>query len=150
MLSFMSATVSLLSAIQPFLNSAVLSIAAIIVDPAPIHPKSVRCCCNALTALAVTAAAHSSAGEVFGGLNMAPGANDSQALLQALSQGNVPKVFNCLRGPWAAVYWHAPTRTLWFGRDVLGEFLCAALWCASFGACHQCDCCASPAHDHTG
>lgn len=79
------------------------------------------------TALAVTAAAHSSAGEVFGGLSIAPGANDSQALLQALSQGDVPRVFNCLRGPWAAVYWHAPTRKLWFGRDVLGEPLCNAL-----------------------
>ena len=79
------------------------------------------------TALAVTAAAHSSAGEVFGGLSIAPGANDSQALLQALNQGAVPRVFNCLRGPWAAVYWHAPTRKLWFGRDVLGESLCSAL-----------------------
>ena len=61
-----------------------------------------------------------SAGEIFGGLDIAPRANDSRTLLQALSSGTVPHVFNCLRGPWAAVYWHAHTRTLWFGRDVLG------------------------------
>jgi len=61
-----------------------------------------------------------SAGEIFGGLDIAPGFNDSQALLQALSAGKAPDVFNCLRGPWAAVYWHADSRTLWFGRDVLG------------------------------
>ena len=61
-----------------------------------------------------------SAGEIFGGLDIAPGCSDSQALLQALSAGEAPDVFNCLRGPWAAVYWHADTRTLWFGRDVLG------------------------------
>jgi len=61
-----------------------------------------------------------SAGEVFGGLDIAPGCSDSQALLQALTAGKAPDVFNCLRGPWAAVYWHADTRTLWFGRDVLG------------------------------
>lgn len=61
-----------------------------------------------------------SAGEIFGGLDIAPGANDSRTLLHALSSGTVPHVFNCLRGPWAAVYWHAHTRTLWFGRDVLG------------------------------
>ena len=62
----------------------------------------------------------SSAGEIFGGLDIAPKCNDSQGLLQALSAGKAPDVFNCLRGPWAAVYWHADTRTLWFGRDVLG------------------------------
>ncbi|KAL0044306.1 hypothetical protein WJX82_010374 [Trebouxia sp. C0006] len=60
-------------------------------------------------------------GEVFGGLDIAPGCSDSQALLQALTAGKAPDVFNCLRGPWAAVYWHADTRTLWFGRDVLGR-----------------------------
>ncbi|KAL0031585.1 hypothetical protein WJX77_008488 [Trebouxia sp. C0004] len=60
-------------------------------------------------------------GEIFGGLDIAPGLNDSQALLQALSVGKTPDVFNCLRGPWAAVYWHADSRTLWFGRDVLGR-----------------------------
>ena len=64
-----------------------------------------------------------SAGEIFGGLDIAPGGNDSQALLQALSAGKAPDVFNCLRGPWAAVYWHADERTLWFGRDVLGTEL---------------------------
>ncbi|DBA90990.1 TPA: hypothetical protein ACH3X2_004197 [Trebouxia sp. C0005] len=60
-------------------------------------------------------------GEIFGGLDIAPKCNDSQGLLQALSAGKAPDVFNCLRGPWAAVYWHADTRTLWFGRDVLGR-----------------------------
>lgn len=70
-----------------------------------------------------------SAGEVFGGLSIPPGVNDSQALLETLGQAFVPDVFNCLRGPWAAVYWQAATRTLWFGRDVLGRPLCCCIAC---------------------
>ena len=61
-----------------------------------------------------------SAGEVFDGLDVVPGANDSRALLQALAAGNILEVFNSLRGPWAFVYWHAASLTLWFGRDVIG------------------------------
>ncbi len=85
--------------------------------PAAFHPN-LKCICTFRRS-------HSSllifsTGEIFGGLDIAPGSNDSQALLQALSAGKAPDVFNCLRGPWAAVYWHADTRTLWFGRDVLG------------------------------
>ena len=61
-----------------------------------------------------------SAGEVFGGLAIPAGGNDTQAVLQALTHTSVKDVFNCLRGPWAAVYWHQGSRTLWFGKDVLG------------------------------
>ena len=61
-----------------------------------------------------------SAGEIFGGLAVASGSNDSQSLLQALSERSATDVLNSVRGPWAAVYWHAHSRTLWFGRDVLG------------------------------
>ncbi len=62
-------------------------------------------------------------GEVFGGLDVSPGANDGQTLLQALCHPSaaVPAVLTTLRGPWALVFWHAPTHTLWFGRDVIGE-----------------------------
>ena len=66
---------------------------------------------------------------MFGGLSIPPGVNDSQALLKTLAEGCVPDVFNCLRGPWAAVYWQAATRTLWFGRDVLGRTLCCRIAC---------------------
>ena len=61
-----------------------------------------------------------SVGEVFGGLDIAPGANDSSALLQALAAGKILEVVNSLRGPWAFVYWHAASMSLWFGRDVIG------------------------------
>jgi len=83
------------------------------VFPAAFHPNP-KCICTFRRS-------HSSllifsAGEIFGGLDIAPGSNDSQALLQALSAGKAP-------GPWAAVYWHADSLTLWFGRDVLGTEL---------------------------
>lgn len=35
--------------------------------------------------------------------------------------GHVPRTMEALRGPWACVFWHPRCRTLWFGRDVLGE-----------------------------
>jgi asparagine synthetase B (glutamine-hydrolysing) len=63
-------------------------------------------------------------GEVFGGLGVAPGANDAAALLAALSSCEPPsivRVLSALRGPWALVFWHAPSLTLWYGRDVLGR-----------------------------
>lgn len=63
-------------------------------------------------------------GQVFGGgLQVPPGASDAQLLLQALGRpgADVPALLTSLRGPWALVYWHAPTCTLWFGRDLLGE-----------------------------
>lgn len=67
-------------------------------------------------------------GEIFGGLGVPPGANDGAALLAALQGADVPTVLSSLHGPWAAVYWHAVSSTLWFGRDVLGRRSLLARW----------------------
>ena len=64
-------------------------------------------------------------GQVFGGgLAVPPGAHDAQLLLGALAAAGaagVPAVLTGLRGPWAVAYWQQATRTLWFGRDPVGE-----------------------------
>lgn len=66
-------------------------------------------------------------GEVFGGAVSVPaGASDSRALLCALSSGvgsgrTVCEVLEFVQGPWACVYWHARSRSLWHGRDALGR-----------------------------
>lgn len=63
-------------------------------------------------------------GQIFGGgLAVPPGTNDGQALLQALGQPetDVPSLLSGLQGPWALAYWAAAARTLWFGRDPVGE-----------------------------
>ena len=52
---------------------------------------------------------------------MPPGQNDADALAAALAaDDDTCAVLQRLRGPWAAVHWRAATRTLTFGRDVLG------------------------------
>lgn len=33
----------------------------------------------------------------------------------------VAELLSQLRGPWALIFWHQATSTLWFGRDVMGE-----------------------------
>lgn len=62
-------------------------------------------------------------GEVFGGLEVPRGANDGQLLLGALGApgAEVPAVLTGIRGPWAVVFWQPATRTLWYGRDPIGE-----------------------------
>lgn len=63
-------------------------------------------------------------GEIFGGLHVPSDGNDGEALLDALSAADghaIPDVLSALRGPWALVFWHAASTTLWFGRDVVGE-----------------------------
>ncbi len=84
-------------------------------------------------------AAHQSAllynGEVFGGPDVPPGRNDGAVLFNALlsaasadaAAAAAPAVLSRVEGPWAVLFWHAPSRTLWFGRDVLGA--CATLGC---------------------
>lgn len=61
-------------------------------------------------------------GEVFGGLEVPAGANDGEELLHALGREHcdILEQLSAIRGPWALVYWHAATRTLWFGRDAIG------------------------------
>ena len=63
-------------------------------------------------------------GEIFGG-GVAVGEDESDtehllsALLQAADGGGgddaVPQVLGALRGPWAFAFWHAASRTLWYG-----------------------------------
>ncbi|KAG0589479.1 hypothetical protein KC19_1G023200 [Ceratodon purpureus] len=86
-------------------------------------------------------------GEIFGGLQVQPGENDTLVLMAALgsccncachatSSDNpcacttqdthgvhktVQETLSALRGPWALVYWQAKHQLLWFGRDVLGR-----------------------------
>ena len=36
----------------------------------------------------------------------------------------VVQLVSRIRGPWALVYWHAPTRNLWWGRDAIGRRRC--------------------------
>ncbi len=66
------------------------------------------------------------AGEVFGGLRVPPGQNGGYALAAALAaDDDICAVLQRLRGPWAAVHWRAATRTLTYGRDVLGAGHCS-------------------------
>jgi hypothetical protein len=68
-------------------------------------------------------------GQVFGGLEVPPLASDAALLLQALSHpgADVAALLAGLRGPWALVFWQHATRTLWFGRDPIGEPPCCCL-----------------------
>ncbi|KAL4522581.1 hypothetical protein Ndes2437A_g07347 [Nannochloris sp. 'desiccata'] len=62
-------------------------------------------------------------------LNVPTASNDAKALLHTLTTtDDIPAVFSSIRGPWACVFWHAETRTLWFGRDVLGRRSLLAKW----------------------
>ncbi len=63
-------------------------------------------------------------GEVFGGdaLSVPSGASDTDALLAALAGcPSVPALLARVQGPFAFVYFHAMSRTLWYGRDPLGR-----------------------------
>ena len=62
-------------------------------------------------------------GEIFGGsVPVPPGASDSQCLSAALARASsIPEVMSSVHGPWAFAYWHAASRTLWYGRDPLGR-----------------------------
>lgn len=61
---------------------------------------------------------------MFDGLEVARYQNDGEALAAALgAAADVMAVLQRLRGPWALMWWHQPTLTLWFGRDVIGMHL---------------------------
>lgn len=62
-------------------------------------------------------------GEIFGGLNVPEGCNDGHMLMHALGKphADITELLSQLRGPWALMYWHAVSGTLWFGRDCIGE-----------------------------
>ncbi|KND01498.1 uncharacterized protein SPPG_03298 [Spizellomyces punctatus DAOM BR117] len=72
-------------------------------------------------------------GEVFGGLEVAPDENDTEAFSRMLltavessatvhdTERRLLACISAVRGPWAMVYWQATTKRLYFGRDVLGR-----------------------------
>ncbi|RPD81814.1 hypothetical protein L226DRAFT_528055 [Lentinus tigrinus ALCF2SS1-7] len=64
-------------------------------------------------------------GEIFEGLNVAPDENDGVKLLSALAgccnAYDVSSAFGAIEGPYAFLYYHRSTNTLYFGRDPLGR-----------------------------
>eukprot|EP00249_Psilotum_nudum_P008673 c21436_g1_i1 orf=198-2339(+) len=88
-------------------------------------------------------------GEVFGGLSVGLEENDAEKVMLALqnccscpchthhetvrncfcgSEGGfvnnhvtVAELLSRIRGPWALIYWQEKSKTLWFGRDILGR-----------------------------
>lgn len=64
-------------------------------------------------------------GEIFDGLPVEKGQNDGVCLLHELSkcdtQDDFAQCFSRLRGPWAAIYFHNASKTIWFGKDVMGR-----------------------------
>ena len=62
-------------------------------------------------------------GEVFGGdLHVKPGTNDAEIIMNSLENCRNPReVWNGVQGPFAFMFWHEKSSTLWFGRDHLGR-----------------------------
>lgn len=64
-------------------------------------------------------------GEVFGGLPVMPGENDTAVFFQRLSSCDSPSqilsVLSTIRGPWGFVYYQKAGDYLWFGRDFFGR-----------------------------
>ncbi|OWF47276.1 Asparagine synthetase domain-containing protein 1 [Mizuhopecten yessoensis] len=64
-------------------------------------------------------------GEIFGGLEVGEGENDTQVLLRELSGSTDPchllTTMAKVQGPWAFIYWEEKTKCLWFGRDMFGR-----------------------------
>ncbi|KAI0651670.1 asparagine synthase-domain-containing protein [Trametes meyenii] len=64
-------------------------------------------------------------GEVFEGLLVSPDENDGTKLFKALQHAKVPQdifqVFGGIEGPYAFLYYHRASHTLYFARDPLGR-----------------------------
>ncbi|XP_026152108.1 asparagine synthetase domain-containing protein 1 [Mastacembelus armatus] len=64
-------------------------------------------------------------GEIFGGLSVMPGENDTAVVSQRLSSCNSPSeilsVLSSIQGPWGFVYYQKDSDYLWFGRDYFGR-----------------------------
>ncbi|CAO3614841.1 unnamed protein product [Cunninghamella echinulata] len=81
-------------------------------------------------------------GEVFSGLNIPFGANDTEIVMKELEKSNTPdneteaykiilNTMSKIEGPYAFVFWQAKYKTLWFSRDCLGRR--SLLWHQSEG-----------------
>ncbi|OAD70289.1 hypothetical protein PHYBLDRAFT_177972 [Phycomyces blakesleeanus NRRL 1555(-)] len=76
-------------------------------------------------------------GEIFGGLEITLGENDTEVLVRRLagisptdtSEKAVLDILTQIEGPFAFVFWQAHTNRLWFGRDCLGRR--SLLWARS-------------------
>lgn len=67
-------------------------------------------------------------GEVFGGIQVPFEANDTEIILQKLSDlpegkedDSIIEVFSSIQGPWAFVFYEASRKKLWYGRDYFGR-----------------------------
>lgn len=64
-------------------------------------------------------------GEIYNGLNIAPGMSDTAALLESLSSTSSPSavaaLISSLRGPWAFVYICQKSKKIYIGRDIFGR-----------------------------
>ncbi|KAI9317483.1 asparagine synthase-domain-containing protein [Dichotomocladium elegans] len=63
-------------------------------------------------------------GEVFHGLQITTGENDTQVLFDRLNKAtdtDVPEVVSSIEGPFAFVFYQKSENRIWFGRDCLGR-----------------------------
>ncbi|XP_066543821.1 asparagine synthetase domain-containing protein 1 [Amia ocellicauda] len=64
-------------------------------------------------------------GEVFGGLAVRSGENDTQVVFQILSKcvrdADILSTLSSIQGPWAFMFYQADSHCLWFGRDFFGR-----------------------------
>ncbi|TSW62334.1 Asparagine synthetase domain-containing protein 1 [Bagarius yarrelli] len=64
-------------------------------------------------------------GEVFGGLTVEPGENDTKVILGYLSACKSPSdvlsILGQVKGPWAIIYYQKEEHCIWFGRDFFGR-----------------------------
>ncbi|CAG8445156.1 893_t:CDS:10 [Acaulospora morrowiae] len=66
-------------------------------------------------------------GEIFDGLEVPAGENDTAHLFKALKENsddsdyNILSVLQKIEGPYSIIYWQSLKRKLWFGRDCLGR-----------------------------
>ncbi|GAA5808404.1 hypothetical protein MFLAVUS_001795 [Mucor flavus] len=64
-------------------------------------------------------------GEIFGGIQVACGQNDTEVLMEQLEKADsdieLLSLLTTIEGPFAFVYYRADTKKIWFSRDCLGR-----------------------------
>ncbi|XP_058665271.1 asparagine synthetase domain-containing protein 1 [Ammospiza caudacuta] len=64
-------------------------------------------------------------GEIFSGVHVGNLENDTEVVFHHLascsSEMDILSLFSSLQGPWAFIYYEAPSHSLWFGRDYFGR-----------------------------
>lgn len=100
-------------------------------------------------------------GEIFAGLPVRHDENDAQVLFNLLGRCcfchtdglslerctcfgpeegtntrlSIPQLLSTIKGPWALIFWQAKSKTLWFGRDVLGRRSLLVHWPSKRNPC---------------